>query len=501
MRKSVVILLVALFAVTALVSCKNQPEVVGHIITFNANGGSGTMEKQVVVHNTATSLNKNTFSLYRNCFLWWSTAPDGSGTKYNDGGVIKLTSDITLYAQWEYLEDVVLANGVTDWFGGNFYTLTGEVTMSGRINVRGDVVLTLTDGCILNAQKGIAVCDGSRLTIETSGTGTGIINATGTDDNAAIGGNRDVGTGTIIINGGVITASGGDCSAAIGGGQNGNGGTIVINNGTITANGNNDGAGIGGGFQGDGGNITINGGVVNATAGKYSAAIGGGDAGNGGTIVINDGTITANGNNDGAGIGGGNGGDGGEITINDGNITASGGKYSAAIGGGSGGNGGIIIMNGGTVAANGNYNGAGIGGGDNGDGGDITINDGDITVTGGDYASAIGGGQYKNGGTVEINGGVLSATAGTHGAAIGGGYNGDGGDVTINGGSLHLGGGVSWDDPCNGIGHGTGNTDDGTLTLGTDVSLLVSADDESWTAYNCSSDNRARYMKTPDNNT
>ena len=464
MRKSVAILLVALFAVTALVSCKNEPKVITHTITFDANGGDGEMNRQIIVHNSATSLTKNSFSQYRNCFLWWTTEADGSGTKYFDGAVIKPLSDITLYAQWEYIEDVYLADGVTEWFDGNFYTLSGVVTMNGRINVRGDVVLILPDGCTLNAQKGIEVSEGSSLTIEPGENGTGILNATGTDDNAGIGGNKNHGAGTITINGGVINAEASDLGAAIGGGQNGTGGTIIINGGTITANGKDDAAGIGGGMTGEGGNITINGGVITATGGEYSAAIGGGEHRGGGVITINDGTVTATGVHQGAGIGGGLSGTGGTITINGGTIEATGGDETAGIGGGTYAGGGTITINGGTIVATGGNRGAGIGGSYDGDGG-----------------------------TVLITGGTVSAFGGDDGAGIGGGYNKYGANVTITGGNvLAVGGGVNDDTP--GIGSGHYGGADGELNLGPGIRIMLGSEGTVW-SYRFG-DFRARYMKT-----
>ena len=67
-------------------------------VTFNANGGSGTMSNQTA--NTATNLNTNTFTNSGCFFIAWNTAADGSGTSYANGAVYSFTADITLYAQW-----------------------------------------------------------------------------------------------------------------------------------------------------------------------------------------------------------------------------------------------------------------------------------------------------------------------------------------------------------------------------------------------------------------
>ncbi len=84
-------------------------------IKFNKNGGSGTMSDQVVSYNTATNLTTNSFTAPAGkVFAGWNTEADGSGTRYEDGASITLTSNITLYAQWATSYTVTLIdNGVT----------------------------------------------------------------------------------------------------------------------------------------------------------------------------------------------------------------------------------------------------------------------------------------------------------------------------------------------------------------------------------------------------
>ena len=70
-------------------------------ITFDANGGTGTMASQVVSYATLTSLNTMTgLSKTGMTFVGWNTAADGSGTSYSNGANVKLTTNTTLYAQW-----------------------------------------------------------------------------------------------------------------------------------------------------------------------------------------------------------------------------------------------------------------------------------------------------------------------------------------------------------------------------------------------------------------
>jgi len=73
-------------------------EAESHTVTFNANGGSGTMSEQTASSQTALTLNAFTRTGYN--FSGWNTAANGSGTAYSDGANYSFAADITLYAQW-----------------------------------------------------------------------------------------------------------------------------------------------------------------------------------------------------------------------------------------------------------------------------------------------------------------------------------------------------------------------------------------------------------------
>ncbi len=186
--------------------------------------------------------------------------------------------------------------------------------------------------------------------------------------------------------------------------------TDTDNDGILNATGGNEGAGIGGGANGNGSDITIEGGEVTATGGIFAAGIGGGVNGNGSNITIEDSTVIANGGasgpvfggGGGAGIGGGYKGSGSSITIEDSMVTATGGILAAGIGGGAYGNGSGITITGGEVTATGGTNGAGIGGGANSDGSNVTITDGEVTAIGGYCAAGIGGGVNGSGSDIQV---------------------------------------------------------------------------------------------------
>jgi len=79
-------------------------------VTFNANGGSGSMSPQTA--DVPTALTPNSFTRTGYSFSGWNTASDGSGTAYADGSIYDFSADITLFAQWT-------ANNYTVTFSAN----------------------------------------------------------------------------------------------------------------------------------------------------------------------------------------------------------------------------------------------------------------------------------------------------------------------------------------------------------------------------------------------
>ena len=82
-------------------------------VTFDANGGTGSMASQVIPYNTATALNtmSGLTAPSGKTFVGWNTAADGSGTSYANGASVKLTTNTTLYAQWGEAYTITLHRG------------------------------------------------------------------------------------------------------------------------------------------------------------------------------------------------------------------------------------------------------------------------------------------------------------------------------------------------------------------------------------------------------
>lgn len=75
-----------------------------YTVTFDANGGSGSMAQQSYKIDTDYQLPANSFYLFAKKFVGWNTAADGSGTSYADGATVRnlanVGGSVTLYAQW-----------------------------------------------------------------------------------------------------------------------------------------------------------------------------------------------------------------------------------------------------------------------------------------------------------------------------------------------------------------------------------------------------------------
>jgi uncharacterized repeat protein (TIGR02543 family) len=79
-----------------------------HTITFNANGGGGTMANQV--SSVPAVIASNTFTRSGFTFHGWWVTPTG-GTEYDRGDTFAFDTDITLYAEWSLIPDVPTGGG------------------------------------------------------------------------------------------------------------------------------------------------------------------------------------------------------------------------------------------------------------------------------------------------------------------------------------------------------------------------------------------------------
>ena len=297
-----------------------------YTVSFNANGGSGTMSDQSFMYNVAQNLNANTFTNGLHPIFGWATSANGPKV-YDDGQSVSNLADtiatVNLYAKWRMHHvmltsltgEILLQDGdtLTGTGGGDTHVSIADgatVTLSGAnitnitsdnshkwagLTCLGDAVIVLAEGTTNNL-KGGRICSGLHIpqghTLTLQGSGT--LNVTGDDCASGIGSNAVSGStacGNITINGGTVTAHGGGYGAGIGSGYNYTCGNITISGGTVNAHGNTNSAGIGcGAGTATCGTITISGGTVNAYGGYCAAAIGGGGSSSScGNITITNG--------------------------------------------------------------------------------------------------------------------------------------------------------------------------------------------------------------------
>lgn len=75
------------------------------LVSFDSNGGSGSMSSKSVRLGSSIFLPSNTFTRSEYTFSGWNTKADGSGISYNEGERISISEHLTLYAQWKEIEN------------------------------------------------------------------------------------------------------------------------------------------------------------------------------------------------------------------------------------------------------------------------------------------------------------------------------------------------------------------------------------------------------------
>ena len=105
-----------------------------YVVSYNANGGSGSMEDSIATYNQAFMTRKNTFTRSGYIFNGWNEKADGTGTAWtlSSAGVYESGKSwtytykygITLYAQWKpakYTLTLKTTTGVASFTGGGTF--------------------------------------------------------------------------------------------------------------------------------------------------------------------------------------------------------------------------------------------------------------------------------------------------------------------------------------------------------------------------------------------
>lgn len=121
MKKTAIIFFTVLLALLVFVSCEQSVgDLIGFDLVFNANGGTGSMEKTFIKGSSA-SAPENRFTRNGYTFVSWNTMADGSGKEYKVGDNINGhdVMSVTLFAQWK----------------ANTYSVNLVATSHGKISV------------------------------------------------------------------------------------------------------------------------------------------------------------------------------------------------------------------------------------------------------------------------------------------------------------------------------------------------------------------------------
>lgn len=137
-----------------------------YTISFNANGGTGSMNNQIFTDGVSQNLYSNNGSITREgySFVGWSTSSTGEAD-YSDGQSYNATSNVTLYAVWsineynisfevnggteideisqDYNSSVTLPTPTRAGYTFNGWYLDEELTQVAEISLMGDENVTL----------------------------------------------------------------------------------------------------------------------------------------------------------------------------------------------------------------------------------------------------------------------------------------------------------------------------------------------------------------------
>ena len=114
-----------------------------HEITFDANGGEGTMEPQAFTHGIEQALNPNTFKKENNTFAGWAISATGE-VVYEDEEKISVTESVTLFAVWNpivhYITLYALPSTGGSVSGGGEHNQGVEITVIATVKAGYDFV-------------------------------------------------------------------------------------------------------------------------------------------------------------------------------------------------------------------------------------------------------------------------------------------------------------------------------------------------------------------------
>lgn len=152
------------------------------VVTFKANGGTGSDYTQTVNYNTSTALTANTFTRTGYTFTGWNTKTDGTGTSYTDKQKVTLKANTILYAKWTektYAVTISAGNGGTvSPSGSQTIGQVTKTTVTATPNANYEFVNWTTTGGVVVANTSSA---STTITATAAGTLTANFRSTATN--------------------------------------------------------------------------------------------------------------------------------------------------------------------------------------------------------------------------------------------------------------------------------------------------------------------------------
>ena len=204
--------------VTGNITLFAQWTPITYTVTFNANGGTGTMTVDNVNHGSNYTIKANTFTRVDHTFTGWSTAASG-GTAHAAGATINnVAGNITLFAQWTASTSVLSTDRVIPPGGFDNGALTSGNTLAAEFTA-GPNPVARAAGSVNFYRQGSRVDSGTLTVFDAAGN---MVNKIRINDNFA--GNqsrrivgawdltdargRQVSEGTYLVRGAVTSSDG-----------------------------------------------------------------------------------------------------------------------------------------------------------------------------------------------------------------------------------------------------------------------------------------------------
>ncbi len=136
-----------------------------YTVSFNANGGTGTMSPQPFTAGVSQNLKSNDFTRISYTFAGWATSSSGPKI-YNDGDSITVNSNMTLYALWTQSSSCTITALVSRGRAGSISPTSISIPCGQQTSFQ----ITPEDGWCLTSVSSISGCGTGGILSPTSPT-------------------------------------------------------------------------------------------------------------------------------------------------------------------------------------------------------------------------------------------------------------------------------------------------------------------------------------------